>query len=150
MSTFDPTVFMNSTIEEANSTEQVPVPEGEYLAIADKVEIVPWASKDGSSSGLKAQIIWDVQDDAVKQLLDRSKVTIRQDQMLDLTEAGNLDMGKGKNVGLGRLRTAVDLNTPGQPFAFSMIQGRMAKVLVKHRVANDTIYAEVKGVAKPA
>lgn len=147
---FDPAAFLNFTIEEVNSTEQTPVPEGELLAIADKVEIVPWASRDGSSSGLKLQIIWDIQDEPTKQLLNRSKVTCRQDLMLDLTEQGNLDMGKGKNVPLGRLRSAVDLNTPGQPFSFPMIQGRMATVAVKHRIANDTIYAEVKGVTKAA
>ena len=147
---FDPQQFLNSTIEESNSTEMVPVPEGELLAIADKVDCVTWSSKDGSSSGLKLRVIWDIQDEPTKQLLGRSKVTCAQDIMLDLTETGQLDMGKGKNVGLGRLRSAVDLNTPGQPFSFPMIQGRMATVSVKHRIYQDAIFAEVKGVTKAA
>jgi len=149
-SQFDPNAFLNATVTEANSTEMTPVPEGEYLAIADKVTVVPWSKKDGSDSGLKLQIIWDIQDENVKALLERSKITVRQDQMLDLTDTGQLALGKGQNVGLGRLRTAVDLNTPGEPFNFSMIQGRLAKVLVKHRTGEqpEQIFAEVRGVAK--
>jgi hypothetical protein len=151
MSQFDPNAFLNATIEEANSTEMTPVPEGEYLAIADKVTVVPWQKKDGSDSGLKLQIIWDIQDENVKALLERSKITVRQDQMLDLTETGGLALGKGQNVGLGRLRTAVGLNEPGQPFSFAMIQGQVAKVLVKHRMGDqaEQIFAEVRGVTKP-
>jgi len=103
-SQFDPNAFLNATVTEANSTEMTPVPEGEYLAIADKVTVVPWSKKDGSDSGLKLQIIWDIQDENVKALLERSKITVRQDQMLDLTDTGQLALGKGQNVGLGRLR----------------------------------------------
>jgi hypothetical protein len=146
--TFDPSTFLNTQYDEALDTSRTPCPVGEYLAIADKVDVRPWAAKDGSSSGLKAVILWDVQDDNVKQLLGYDKVVVPQEQMLDLTETGGLDMGKGKNVGLGRIREALDLNTPGQPFAFSMIQGRMAKVMVSHRAVGEDLYAEVKKLAK--
>ena len=40
------------------------------------------------------------------------------------------------------------LNEPGKPFNFRMLQGKLAKVSIKHRVADDVIYAEVKGVAR--
>ena len=108
MSSFDPAVFLNQTYDESNSTQSVPCPVGEYIAIAEKVDVKTWSSRDGSSSGLKVEIVWDIQDDAVKALLEKSKVTSRQQQMLDLTETGQLDFGKGKNVGLGRLRDALD------------------------------------------
>lgn len=147
---FDPTAFLNQTYDEALDTKLVPCPVGEYLAIADKVEIKPWAARDGSSSGLKLFILWDIQDDNVKQLLGRDSVKVPQDQMLDLTEDGNLDLGKGKNVGLGRIREALDMNTPGEPFAFGMIQGRMATAKVSHRTAGEDIFAEIKAIAKPA
>lgn len=148
MSTFDPASFLNTTFDEANDTRTQPVPAGEYLAIADKVDVKTWASRDGSSSGLKLEIVWDIQDEAVKQLLGREKVTSRQNIMLDLTETGGLDFGKGKNTGLGRLREAVGLNEPGQPFAFGMIQGRMAQAVVSHRVNGEEVYDEIKKVAK--
>ncbi len=150
--TFDPNVFLNQTFDEANSTESVPCPVGEYLAIADKVELKTWASGDGSASGLKLEILWDLQDENVKELLGRASVKVRQQQMLDMTEDGKtLDFGKGKNVGLGRIRAALDLNTPGEAFSFPMIQGRMGKVMVSHRPdKNDPakMYDEIKAVTK--
>lgn len=145
---FDPTTFLNQTFDESNSTQSVPVPAGEYLAIADKVDLKTWQSRDGSSSGLKLEIVWDIQDDNVKALVGRDKVTSRQQQMLDLTEAGEMDFGKGKNVGLGRIREALGMNTPGQPFAFPMIQGQMAKVVVSHRIDGENVYDEIKKIAK--
>lgn len=146
--TFDPETFLNATYDEALDTKVVPCPVGEYLGLAEKVDIKPWSSKDGSSSGLKLAIIWDIQDENVKQLLGRDTVRVPQDQMLDLTETGALDFGKGKNVGLGRIREALGLNTPGEPFAFSMIQGRMAKVKVSHRANGEDLYNEIKAIAK--
>jgi hypothetical protein len=68
--------------------------------------------------------------------------------MLDINDAGNLDMSKGRNVQLGRLREALGLNTPGQAFSFQMIPGRAAKILVKQRVEGEDIFADVKGVVK--
>ena len=146
---FDPNTFLNSTYEEANDTKIVPCPAGEYLAIADKVEVKPWASRDGSSSGLKLAILWDIQSDDVKAIVGRDSVKVPQDQMLDLTDTGALDMGKGRNVGLGRLREALGMNAPGEPFSMGAIQGRMAKVVVSHRPNGEDLYAEIKKVAKP-
>lgn len=146
---FDPNTFLNSTYEEANDTKIVPCPAGEYLAIADKVEVKPWASRDGSSSGLKLAILWDIQSDDAKAIVGRDSVKVPQDQMLDLTDTGALDMGKGRNVGLGRLREALGMNAPGEPFSMGAIQGRMAKVVVSHRPNGEDLYAEIRKVAKP-
>jgi hypothetical protein len=146
---FNPNAFLNSTYEEANDTKIVPCPAGEYIAIADKVEVKPWASRDGSSSGLKLSILWDIQSDDVKAIVGRDSVKVPQDQMLDLTDTGALDMGKGRNVGLGRLREALGMNAPGEPFSMGAIQGRMAKVVVSHRPNGEDLYAEIKKVAKP-
>ena len=128
--TFDPATFLNQSFDEANDTKVIPCPAGEYIALAEKVEVKSWAARDGSSSGLKVEVVWDIQDDNVKALLGRDTVRVRQQQMLDLTETGNLDFSKGKNVGLGRIREALGLNTPGQSFAFSMIQGQIGRAHV--------------------
>ena len=145
---FDPQSFLDATFTEANSTKSVPVPVGEYAALIGKVECRPWTSKDGTKSGVALDVTWEITDANVLALLERDKATVKQGIMLDMTEAGGLDFGKGKNVTLGRLREATSLNEPGQPFGFSMLAGRMAKVNVTHRVDGDNIYAEVKGVAK--
>jgi hypothetical protein len=148
---FNPEEFLDMQVTESNSTKTTPVPAGEFLGLADEVKVLPWQKKDDPSvGGLKLEISWNIDDANVKATLERDKVTCRQQIMLDLTESGGLDMGKGKNVGLGRLREAIGLNTPGQPFSFSMIPGRLAKVKVEHRVDGENIYAEIKGVTKYA
>lgn len=139
---------MNMQVTEAGSTTSTPVPEGEFLAQVEKVDVAQWSKKDGSASGLKLNVLWEIQDEGVKKLLERAKVTVQQQIMLDLTDAGTLDMGKGKNVTLNRLREAVNLNKAGKPFSFPMLQGQLAKVVVKHRPDNDNIYAEVKAVLR--
>lgn len=144
---FDPSQFLDMSIEGANDTKVIPVPAGEFIAISEKIEFRPWTSKkDPSKSGITLEIHWLVDDNNVKEMLGRDKVSVRQGIMLDLLDSGGLDMGKGKNVGLGRLREALKMNNPGEPFAFTMIPGRVAKVKIDHRVDGDAIYAEVKGI----
>lgn len=146
---FNPEQFLDQQFTEANDTKLVPVPVGEYTAIAGEVKCRQWQSKaDPSKSGLTLDITWEIDDSAVKELLGRDKVTVRQGIMLDLTDSGSMDMGKGRNVGLGRLREALNLNQPGQAFSFSMIPGRLAKVAVTHRIDGENIYAEVKSLAR--
>ena len=146
---FNPEQFLDMQVTDSNDTKAIPVPVGEYTAVVEEVKCRQWQSKqDPSKSGLTLDITWSVDDAAVKELLGRDKVTVRQGIMLDITDSGGLDMGKGRNIGLGRLREALGLNTPGQPFSFSMIAGRVAKVNVSHRIDGENIYAEVKGVAR--
>jgi hypothetical protein len=151
MSTFDPNTFLDMTTTDANSTQALPVPAGEYIAMVKEIKARPWTSRqDPSKSGMALDVTWSIDDAAVKEQLGRQEVTVKQGIMLDVTETGGLDMGKGKNVSLGRLREATNLNQPGQPFGFRMLEGRPAKVKVEHRIDGDNIYAEVKQVAKLA
>jgi hypothetical protein len=149
MSIFSPETFLDMQITESNDTKVIPVPVGEYIAVVKEVKVRPWQSKkDPSVAGIALDLIWSLDDAGVKQLLGRDEINTKQGVMLDMTEAGGLDVGKGRNISLGRLREAVGLNTPGQPFSFGMLTGRVAKVKIEHRVDGDAIYAEVKGVAK--
>ena len=145
---FDPNSFFEQVITEIGSTEAVPIPAGEYLATIDKKEVTTWQKKDDPSvSGLKLKITWSLEDQAVRDLLGRDKVVVVQDIMLDTTETGGLDMGKGRNIELNRLRAAVDLNVSG--FSFHQLDGRMARVTVKQdQDKNDPqkFYARVKAV----
>lgn len=149
-SQFDPNAFLQATFEESNSTESIPIPVGEYPALVDKVDIVAWASRDGTKNGLKLQLIWNIMDEEVRTVTGRAENKVRQDIMLDLTEGGMLDMGKGMNVRLGKLREATGLNVPGEAFGFPMFAGRMAKVSIKHRAGEQPgeLFAEVGAVAK--
>lgn len=144
--------FLNQTVTEANSTKLDPIPEGEYLAIVSKINVRQFnGKKDPSKSYVSLDLTWDIDDGALKERLQRDKITVRQSLMLDLSDSGSLDTSKGRNVALGRLREALGLNNPGQPFAFSMLEGKVGRVSVASRVDPDDsikIYDEVKGVVK--
>lgn len=144
---FNPDTFLQATTTEVNDTKKIPCPAGEYIAVVEKVEARPWQSKDGLKSGVALDITWAIDDPAVKETVGRDNVQVRQGLMLDLLDSGGLDMGKGKNIALGRLREATGLNVPGQPFSPTMFAGRAAKVTVSHRVDGEDIYDEIKKVA---
>lgn len=146
---FDPQAFLDSSITESNDTKIVPVPVGDYTAIVDKIVPRTWTSKDGTQSGVALDILWIIEDQDVKTFLGRDTVTCKQGLMLDLTPTGQLDMSKGRNVGLGRLREAVNLNKPNEAFSFAMLPGQMAKVSVTHRQNPqdpEEVFAEVRKV----
>jgi hypothetical protein len=151
--TFDPNDFLNATITESNDTALLNPPDNMsgdgYQMIADKATVAPWQGKaDPSKSGLKLEIQWQIEDENVKKFCGREKVMCRQSIMLDLNDSGGLDLGKGRNIGLGKLREALGMNVPGVPFSFQMISGRMAQGYVQHRVDGENVYAEIKRVAK--
>lgn len=151
MTTFDPNQFLDMQVTESNDTVLRPVPVGEYTAVVASCEVRPWHGKDDpTKSGMALDLQWEIDDPALEAELGR-KPKVKQGVMLDLTADGTgLDMGKGRNVGLGRLREATGLNTAGQPFSFSMLPGRVAKVSVSHRPDKNNaeiLYAEVKAVA---
>lgn len=156
MSAFNPDEFLDAQFNDANSTVSIPVPAGEYAAYIEEVKTRAWTStKDPSKSGIALDIKYNIDDESVKEALGRTKVTVNQSIMLDLTDAGTLDMGKGRNVSLGRLREAAGLNVPGKPFSFRQLEGQPVKVRVEHRVyqpegGEAVIMADVKGVAKLA
>jgi hypothetical protein len=147
-SVFDPKTFASMTFTDSNSTESVPVPVGEWPATIDKQEIVAWAKKDDpSKSGLKLNLSLAIDDPAVAQLTGRPKNLVRYELMLDLTPEGGLDFGKGMNVRLGRLREALGLNKPGQPFSFDMLVGHALKASIKHEEYKGQLTAQCSGVA---
>lgn len=148
MASFDPQAFLDSSVTESNDTVVIPCPIGEYTGIVDKLLPRTWQSKDGTQSGVAIDVLWLIEDNDVKAFLGRDTVIVKQGIMLDTLSSGALDMSKGKNVPLGRLREALEMNSPGQPFAFSMIPGRAGKVSVTHRLANEDTFAEIRSVAK--
>lgn len=150
---FNPETFLSTTHTEAADTSLSPVPEGEFTAVSSPItadSLRQFDIKRGDRAGTKGMALdleWTINDDAVKAELGRTP-KVRQSIMLDLTSDGmGIDFGKGKNVGLGRLRTALGQNQNGQPWNFSMLGNQVAKVKVKHRIVEDKIYAEVSDVA---
>lgn len=151
MSIFDPDSFMNETTTESNDTSMAPIPPGEYSAQIEKVEGRVVNGKDGERAVL--DVTYSILDEEVKTSLGRTVLTVRQTVWLDLNSNGKIDAGKGKNIGLGKLRTAAGLNDPGKPFAPPMLVGQVVKVSTGLRAdRNDPSiqYADVKSVGKAA
>jgi hypothetical protein len=149
MSMFDIAAFSNATFDQPNDTVMVPCPEGEFVGVIEKPEIRPWKQKDGDKSGLALDYMVAIDDPKVTEVTGRKPTRVRGGVMLDLTDAGGLDFGKGKNVGLGKLREAVGLNQAGQPFSFNMLAGQMIRAKISTRVDGDRMFDEVKAVSKP-
>ena len=141
---FDPDQFMNAETEGEISTEFTPVPEGEYNALITGVNARSTSSEKGEYVIL--DVTWAIDDAQVSEAVGMDNPTVRQSIFLDTTESGGLDLSKGKNIQLGRLREAVGQNDPG-PWAPSRLEGNVAKVRVAHRMYDGRTFADVKGVA---
>lgn len=149
MSDFDPDSFLNETVEGAMSTAMEPIPEGEYLAVIsskDKAVNIRKTQKGGAV----LDITWEIQDAELQEKLNREVVTVRQSIFLDITPQGTMDRSKGKNVGLGKLRAALNQNDPSRPWSVGMLVGcGPATIKVTQRPSPDDdsiIYNDVKGV----
>ena len=155
--TFNPELFLNTQTDQASSTELLAIPEGEYRAVSGPVGPDSFSSFDirkGDRAGQKAyrlDVEWTINDEggALKEYLGREP-RVRQGIMLDISKDGTLEMGKGKNVTLGRLREALGQNLAGRPWSMSQVGGQVAKIKVKHRLdaASGRTYVEVGDVAK--
>lgn len=146
---FDADSFLDFIVTGANATKVTPCPIGEFPGVIDKIAARQWQSGDGTKTGVALDVTWSVEDDEAKAATGRDVVSVRQGLLLDLTPDGAIDMGEGKNVGLGRLRAAVGLNDPSMEFAFNQLPGRMGKIKVGHRPDNrdpEIIYAQVDAV----
>lgn len=144
MSSFNPDLFLNTETESANSSTYTPVPEGEFNASIKAIK--PRVLTDGRAV---LDVTWTVDDEVARNETGMAEPMVRQTLWLDTTESGGLDFGKGKNVGLGRLREAVGQNQAGKPWAPGMLVGQVAKVKVGHSIDKRdsvTINADVKAV----
>lgn len=142
---FDPEQFLNIMVEAPLSTEFVLVPEGEYVGLVDDVKMRKATTKDGERA--VCEVFWDIDDPRVQEMTHRKKNTVKQGIFLDLTENGGLDLSPGANVTLGRVRTALKQNNPGQRWTFSMMKGNAARVVVEHSKSGENIFANVTKVA---
>jgi hypothetical protein len=149
MSQYDPQTFATMTFVGANSTSAEVLPVGEYPATIEKHNITSWQKRDDPSiGGLKVTFTLKASHPTLEAKLGRTSSFVDYEVMLDLTPEGGLDMGKGKNVKLGKLREAIGLNDPSRPFSFDMTIGHSLVATVKHEEYKGNLYAKVSGVAK--
>jgi hypothetical protein len=146
MSVFDPEDFMNSTISEPNATKVESVPPGEYRAVIEEAKPPRVTSGKDGTEYCFMDVVWSIDDDQLKERLGREKLLVRQGLMLDLTADKKLDMGKGKNVGLGRLREALGLNSG--PFNPRQLTGAGPALIAVEQQKNNPEYTQVAKVGR--
>lgn len=146
---FDANTLLNQDVTGAASTEYVPIPVGEYTAVVKDISVKEVTSQKTGETYRFFEVQYGLDSPEVAELTGMTEPRVRQSMILDMTDSGTLNLGKGKNVPLGRLREACGQNDPSKPWNFNMLVGQAVKVSVKHRIGDEgQIYAEVKGVAK--
>lgn len=133
-SAFDPDLFLSTSVSGALDTRYMPVPQGEYAAIIEEVKarIQPGQGDNAGKEFLIFDVLWLIDDQKVRDATGRDKVTVRQSLFIDRTPDGSIDISKGKNIQLGKLREALGQNTPGA-WAPSMLKGQVARVKIGHK-----------------
>jgi hypothetical protein len=141
-STFNPDQFLNTQIDGENDTVYVPIPVGDYQASISKIE--PRLANDKPV----LEVTWQTTDQEAVEATGLDTPTVRQTVWLDLNESGGLDMRRGKNVQLGKLREALDQNHAGVAWAPGMLIGQSAIIKIKHNPGKEPgeIFANVSAV----
>ena len=132
MPMFDPNTFMQHSVDKPLETEYLNVPPGEYVAVIDDftseaIERIDFDYKKGPRAGTpgtmyKLTLPFVIQDESVKAEMQRDKVVVTKQLILDVDDNGALDTGKNKNVELGRIRAAAGQND-GQPWTITRLRG---------------------------
>lgn len=133
-STFNAEMFLQTTTTAQLSTSLIPWPPGEYRAVISKIGARIVTQKDGQERPV-LDITWETDDPYVVKATGLDKPTARQTIWLDTTESGAIDFGKGKNIGLGRLREALGQNRDGRDWSFNHLKSGVA--LIKTDVRED-------------
>jgi len=155
-SAFDPNVFLDAQQTETNE-KRPPVPtenpddsNGLYTAVIGEIKADSGTIGKGDRAGqpwismvipLRLQV-----PSAVQALGIPPELTITDRAFLDLTPSGGIDNSKGKNRQQRAYREATDLNKPGEPFAWRMLQGRVVKVKLAHELYNEQIQEKISAV----
>jgi hypothetical protein len=146
---FDPESFLNTDVQGEVSTVYTPIPAGEFPGVIDDVSAKEVVSTKNGNTYHFLEVRYTIDSEEVRSATGMDSPKARQSMILDFTEAGTLDLGKGKNVNLGKLLEATGLNNPAKPWNFQMLVGKAVNCLIKHRTADDgQIFAEVKAVSK--
>lgn len=131
-STFNPDLFLQTNYSEETSTKTNLLPVGDYTGVIK--ELTP-RNVQGKQDTTKWYVFLDFQVEIgtppeLKEEIGRDFTRIRHSIGIDLSENGAIDMGKGKNIQLGRLREATGQNVSGQPWTPASLNNAMVKVKV--------------------
>lgn len=141
---FDPDSFLDAEVEGANETERVLVPTGVYNAFIEDIAVRN-GEKDDGDPWAQLVIKWNLEDESVKESLNRDKVILSDYMFVDLDDEGRIATGVNKNVPLGKLRKATGTNE-GR-FSPRMLIGQRCMLMVQHEQGKNGPREVVKGFA---
>jgi len=155
-SAFDPNAFLDATTTEVNE-KRPPLPEenpedpsGLYTAVIGEIKADTGQIEKGDRAGqpwVSMVIPLRIQVPSVLQAMGLPpELTLTDRAFLDLTPQGGLDNSKGKNRAQRMYRDATDMNKPGEPFAWRMLQGRMVKLKIRHEMYQEQLQERVANV----
>lgn len=130
MSAFDPDQFMNTTVEGELETKRPVVPAGQYTGQIFKITPKSGTIGKGDNAGktwASLVLTIEIHDQALAQEMNQEKLFVSHNIFLDLDDNNQIDMRKGKNVALGKVRAAVGQND-GSPWSPNMLLGQMLEV----------------------
>lgn len=146
---FDPQLFAQTAIKAQLDTQIIPCPVGDYRFIISKIDFRQAGRKDNPNDKLTfLDLTCDLDISLYPEVVEetkRDKISIRYSIILDLNEAGMLDVGPGRNVGLGRLREAVGQNTDDE-WSFNQLLGQPLVGKVVHEPYKDSVIANISTV----
>lgn len=152
MSVFDKDTFLSTEIKGASETKYTPVPINEYGGTyIDDLGTATFKDNNGVEQP-QLIITWAIPDEALAKSLGLEKVTVVDRVFLDVDPSGALLFGPNKNVKLGQIREALNLNDPKKPFNLNMLRGAgPARLKIGHRFNKQTgegPFANIERVAR--
>ena len=152
---FDADKFLNQTINDSMSTITIACPEGEFKAFIDDGEKAVTfreggLDRNGNALSPQCVVLFAIMGDQMpNQQLKRDKVLVPMNIWLDV-DGDALDLSEGKNVGLGRLRKALDQNDGAWNPMMMKGKGPLMIKVTQRSDKNDPTqkYAEVNRVSK--
>ena len=153
---FNESDFLSGAVTGSLDTVRPKVPKGQYRGIIKELKTRQNAGqKDPSKMYTSIDLMVELQlsPEAQQEMnTDQANITRRYGFLIDLTPDGKgLDMGKGKNVDLGRVREALGQNDPAKPWKPLDLVGQIALWKVDHRPNKDKpgeVYDEIVEVGK--
>ena len=155
-SSFDPSVFLDAQVNEANEkrpplpTENPENTNGLYQAVIGEIKTDSGTIGKGDRIGqpwismlipLRIQVPSSVQGLGIP-----PEITLTDRAFLDLNAQGGLDNSKGKNRRQKDYRDATGTNVAGVPWAWRQLQGKMVQVKINHELYQDQIQERVGNV----
>lgn len=158
-SLFTPDTFLDTEVTGQMDDKVVPVPLGRYKFQIEEIKLIrgdrdqPKPGEDPHWYSLELTCVADGNQKArgqegktIKDITGREQVRTRYKGFADIKN-GAWELGPGKNVALGAIRTATGLNDPSAPFKMNMLKGQVFSGEVVHRKDKDDpekFYPEIR------